>query len=98
MKPETVIAWHRKGFRLLWTWKSRRRGRPQLSADIRSLIRTMSEARMVANSNGSYPDARLVQSSREHVLQAPQHHEDRMRIEAAQHFDQSLSVNRPQLV
>ncbi len=25
VKPETVIAWHRKGFRLLWTWKSRRR-------------------------------------------------------------------------
>ena len=23
VKPETVIAWHRKGFRLFWTWKSR---------------------------------------------------------------------------
>jgi hypothetical protein len=29
VKPETVIAWHRQGFRLFWTWKSRRRiGRP----------------------------------------------------------------------
>ena len=29
VKPETVVAWHRKGFRLFWTWKSRRRtGRP----------------------------------------------------------------------
>src|SRR5438552_11798617 len=29
VKPETVIAWHRYGFRLFWTWKSRRRvGRP----------------------------------------------------------------------
>jgi len=30
VKPETVIAWHRKGFRLYWTWKVRRgkRGRP----------------------------------------------------------------------
>jgi hypothetical protein len=29
VKPETVIAWHRRGFRLWWTWKSRRRtGRP----------------------------------------------------------------------
>jgi len=27
VKPETVIAWHRQGFRLFWTWKSRRRGR-----------------------------------------------------------------------
>jgi len=24
VKPETVIAWHRKGFRLFWTWKVRR--------------------------------------------------------------------------
>ena len=30
VKPDTVIAWHRKGFRLFWTWKVRhgRRGRP----------------------------------------------------------------------
>src|SRR2546425_7082434 len=25
VRPETVIGWHRQGFRLLWTWKSRRR-------------------------------------------------------------------------
>src|SRR5579862_5423101 len=44
VKPETVIAWHRKGFRLWWTWKSRRRlGRPPVPADIRTLIRTMAE-------------------------------------------------------
>jgi transposase InsO family protein len=42
VKPETVIAWHRRGFRLWWTWKSRRRlGRPTVPADIRTLIRTM---------------------------------------------------------
>jgi hypothetical protein len=42
VKPATVIAWHRRGVRLLWTWKSRRRnGRPPLAADVRSLIRTM---------------------------------------------------------
>jgi putative transposase len=29
VKPDTVVAWHRRGFRLFWTWKSRRRtGRP----------------------------------------------------------------------
>ena len=45
VKPETVIAWHRRGFRLFWTWKSRRRtGRPTVPADVRALIRTMSHA------------------------------------------------------
>ena len=45
VKPETVIAWHRQGFRLYWTWKSRRRrGRPTVAADLRVLIRTMAHA------------------------------------------------------
>jgi hypothetical protein len=44
VRPETVISWHRKGYRLFWTWKSRRRraGRPAVSAETRQLIRTMS--------------------------------------------------------
>ena len=44
VKPETVIGWHRKGFRLFWTWKSRRRNsrRPPLSRETRDLIRRMS--------------------------------------------------------
>ena len=42
-KPETLVRWHRSGFRLYWRWKSRRRvGRPAVPADIRDLIRTMS--------------------------------------------------------
>lgn len=46
IKPETVIAWHRKGFRLFWTWKCRhgRSGGPGISKDIRNLVRTMSKA------------------------------------------------------
>jgi putative transposase len=45
VKPETVIAWHRRGFRLWWAWKSRRRmGRPTVPADVRTLIRTMARA------------------------------------------------------
>jgi putative transposase len=45
VKPETVIAWHRLGFQLFWTWKSRRRtGRPIVPREVRTLIRTMSEA------------------------------------------------------
>ena len=43
VKPETVIGWHRAGFRLYWRWKSRSPGgRPKLSADIRKLIRDIS--------------------------------------------------------
>jgi len=46
VKPETVIAWHRKGFRLYWTWKSGRGtpGRPEVGEEIRQLIRKMSRA------------------------------------------------------
>jgi putative transposase len=45
VKPETVIAWHRKGFRLYWTWKSRHDGgRPRVSGEICALIRKMSLA------------------------------------------------------
>jgi hypothetical protein len=42
VKPETVVGWHRRGFRLYWRWRSRRRGgRPRASQEIRTLIRTM---------------------------------------------------------
>jgi hypothetical protein len=45
VKPETVIAWHRKGFRLYWRWKSRhRQGRPSISREVIDLIRKMSMA------------------------------------------------------
>jgi putative transposase len=45
IRPETVIAWNRKGFRLYWTWKSRaRNGRPPITRDVCTLIRKMSLA------------------------------------------------------
>jgi putative transposase len=46
VRPETVVDWHRKGFRLFWTWISRRKrcGRPEASAEVRALIRKMAEA------------------------------------------------------
>jgi hypothetical protein len=49
VKPETIIAWHRKGFRLFWSWKSKRDplGRPKISKDIRDLIRTLSTANVL---------------------------------------------------
>ena len=45
VQPETVIRWHRTGFRLYWRWKSRTRGgRPKIPVEIRRLIREMSLA------------------------------------------------------
>src|SRR6266851_524146 len=43
VNPETVVAWHRAGFRLFWTWKVRRGqpGRPVICREIRDLIRKM---------------------------------------------------------
>ncbi len=43
VKPETVLRWHRRGFRAYWRWKSwRRGGRPRIDPDLRALIRRMS--------------------------------------------------------
>ena len=43
IRPETVVRWHRAGFRRYWRWKSRSLGgRPQVEADLRALIRRMS--------------------------------------------------------
>jgi transposase InsO family protein len=45
VQPETIIRWHRAGFRLYWRWKSRARGgRPKIPLEIRRLIREMSLA------------------------------------------------------
>jgi putative transposase len=45
VKPETVIKWHRQGFKLYWRWKSRSNkvGRPRVPKEIRNLIRQMSQ-------------------------------------------------------
>jgi transposase InsO family protein len=43
VKPETVLRWHRRGFRAYWRWKSwRRSGRPRIDSEYRGLIRRMS--------------------------------------------------------
>ena len=43
VRPETLVRWHRAGFRRYWRWKSRSLGgRPQIDADLRALIRRMS--------------------------------------------------------
>src|SRR6202142_1325303 len=43
VQPETLVRWHRAGFRCYWRWKSRTRGRrPQIETDLCALIRRMS--------------------------------------------------------
>ena len=44
VKPQTLIRWHRQGFRLFWRRKSRRPGRPPISPDVQRLIATMAAA------------------------------------------------------
>ncbi len=45
LKPSTVLTWHRKGLRLFWPWKSRKRGpgRPRISVEVRRLIIELAE-------------------------------------------------------
>jgi hypothetical protein len=43
VRPETLVRWHRAGFRRYWRWKSRSLGgQPQMDADLRALIRRTS--------------------------------------------------------
>jgi hypothetical protein len=43
IRPETLVRWHRAGFRCYWRWKSRPLGgRPQINTEVRALIRQMS--------------------------------------------------------
>jgi putative transposase len=42
VKPETVVRWHRAGFRLYWRWRSRcRGGRPRITEEMQTLIRRL---------------------------------------------------------
>jgi putative transposase len=44
VQPDTLLRWHRKGFRLFWRWKSRAPGRPSVPADLQQLIAAMARA------------------------------------------------------
>ena len=44
VKPETILRWHRSGFKAFWRWKSRHRaGRPKIDRELRDLIQRMSK-------------------------------------------------------
>ncbi len=44
VNPDTVVRWHRKGFKLFWKLKSKRPGRPRVSREIRGLVKRMAAA------------------------------------------------------
>jgi hypothetical protein len=43
VKPETIVGWHRAGFRLYWRWRSRPSGRPKIAEEVRVLIRRLAD-------------------------------------------------------
>src|SRR5438477_3081004 len=43
VRPETVLRWHRRGWRLYWRWRSSRLGRPRLRPEVRELIASMAQ-------------------------------------------------------
>src|SRR6266852_3056423 len=49
VKPETLIRWHRKGFRLFWRLKSKLPGRPRVAAELRHLGIRVSFAKIPSN-------------------------------------------------
>jgi putative transposase len=53
VRPETFTAWHRRGFKLFWRWKSRPIGRPKIPKDLRQLILGM------ARDNPTWGQARI---------------------------------------
>jgi putative transposase len=53
VKPDTLIRWHRKGFRLFWKWKSLANGRPRVPVDLQRLIVEM------ATSNPTWGEERI---------------------------------------
>jgi putative transposase len=58
VKPDTLIGWHRKGFKLFWRWKSRP-GRPALPLEILELIARMARENPTWVRRESPPNSRL---------------------------------------
>ncbi len=74
VQPETVVKWHRQGFKLYWRWKSAggKIGRPKLDGEVRELIRQMSSANPpTADNGGPCADKRSVPCSTSRVCRPP---------------------------
>jgi hypothetical protein len=57
-KPETLVRWYRRGFRLFWRWKSRRpAGRPTLPVDVRKLVLHMSRENPLWGARPAYMES-----------------------------------------
>jgi putative transposase len=57
VQPETLISWHRQGFKLFWRWKSRR-GRPRIPENLRQLIVRMAQENPTWAKSASQPNWR----------------------------------------
>jgi hypothetical protein len=60
VKPDTLIRWHRKGFRLLWKWKSQPRGRPRVPVLSKNSIVLGFEEDSAFRPRGSLPECKRV--------------------------------------
>jgi len=92
VKPATVIAWRRKGFRIHSRWRSRRSGRSKTNAEIRALIHRMSSA----NSFWGAPriHGELLKLGVD-VSQATDHHEARTHLSLNKDCPQPRPVQPP---
>src|SRR6267142_1807947 len=64
LRPETLVRWHRDGFRRYWRWKSRSRGgRPQIETELRALIRQMSVENLLWGAPRIHVGFEIAQSS-----------------------------------
>jgi hypothetical protein len=60
VKPETVVAWHRAGFRWYWRWKSRPRGgRPRITEEVRCALPRFFLRKNFLRTSGQNSDIRL---------------------------------------
>ncbi|PYV87650.1 MAG: hypothetical protein DMG05_17230 [Acidobacteria bacterium] len=57
VRPETFTGWHRKGFKMLWRWKSRPISRPRIPKNLRQLILTMARTIRAGGKPASRPSS-----------------------------------------
>jgi hypothetical protein len=95
VRPETLVRWHRAGFRRYWCWKSNSRGgRPQIEKELRALIRQMSTENQLWGAprihGESVPTANQARAYL--VMQSTQDRTDRMRPAASTARDFGASL------